>query len=116
VGGDSKKIQKGCGVMNTKEISGRRQMEFLTGFDFVREAGTAGEVKAAKMIRDTLDSFGVKNRMEEFDFWGFRINRAVLKVVEPYQKEYVVTGYGRCGNTGAEGLKADFLYVENGEG
>ena len=51
----------------------------------------------------------------EFDFWGFRINRAVLKVVEPYQKEYVVTGYGRCGNTGAEGLKADFLYVENGD-
>ena len=113
--GDSKKIQKGCGGMNTKEISGRRQMEFLTGFDFVREAGTAGEVKAAKMIRDTLDSFGVKNRMEEFDFLGVRINRAVLKVVEPYQKEYVVTGYGRCGNTGAEGLKADFLYVENGD-
>lgn len=101
--------------MNTKEISGKRQMEFLAGFDFVREAGTVGEVKAAKMIRDTLDSFGVKNRMEEFDFWGFRINRAVLKVVEPYQKEYVVTGYGRCGNTGAEGLKADFLYVENGD-
>ena len=35
--------------------------------------------------------------------------------MEPYQKEYVVTGYGRCGNTGAEGLKADFLYVENGD-
>ena len=94
--GDSKKIQKGCGGMNTKEISGRRQMEFLTGFDFVREAGTAGEVKAAKMIRDTLDSFGVKNRMEEFDFWGFRINRAVLKVVEPYQKEY----WGRRSESG----------------
>ena len=101
--------------MNTKEFSGRRQMEFLAGFDFVREAGTAGEVKAAKMIRDTLDSFGVKNWMEEFDFWGFRINRAVLKVMEPYQKEYVVTGYGRCGNTGEEGLKAPFLYVENGD-
>ena len=28
--------------MNTKEISGRRQMEFLAGFDFVREAGTGG--------------------------------------------------------------------------
>lgn len=115
MGGDLDKIQKGCGVMNTKEISGKRQMEFLAGFDFVREAGTAGEVKAAKMIRDTLDSFGVKNWMEEFSFWGFRINRAVLKVVEPYQKEYVVTGYGRCGNTGAEGMKADFLYVENGD-
>ena len=37
------------------------------------------------MIRDTLDSLS-----EELDggvfFWGFRINRAVLKVVEPYQK------------------------------
>ena len=57
--------------MNTKEISGRRQMEFLTGFDFVREAGTGGEVKAAKMIRDTLDSFGVKNWMEGVFFLGF---------------------------------------------
>ena len=52
--------------------------------------------------------------MEEFDFWGFRINRAVLKVVEPFQKEYVVSGYGRCGNTGAEALKSDCLYVEYG--
>ena len=43
MGGDLDKIQKGCGVMNTKEISGKRQMEFLAGFDFVREAGTAGE-------------------------------------------------------------------------
>ena len=68
--------------MNTKEISGRRQMEFLAGFDFVREAGTAGEVKAAKMIRDTLDSFGVKNRMEEFDFWGFRKCSNLIDTVE----------------------------------
>ena len=61
------------------------------------------------MIRDTLDSFGVKNRMEEFDFGVFGSTERLLKVVEPYQKEYVVTGYGRCGNTGAEGLKADFF-------
>lgn len=66
--------------MNTKEISGRRQMEFLAGFDFVREAGTAGEVKAAKMIRDTLDSFGVKNRMEEFDFGGFGSTERCLRL------------------------------------
>ena len=46
--------------MNTKEISGRRQMEFLAGFDFVREAGTAGEVKAAKMIRAYCEMTGVK--------------------------------------------------------
>ncbi len=101
--------------MYTKEISGEWQMEFLSKFDFIREAGSEGEVKAAELLRDTLDSFGVENRMEGFSFWGFRINRAVLKVVEPYQKEYVVTGYGRCGNTLEEGLQAPFLYVENGD-
>lgn len=108
-------ILKGCGVMNTKEISGKRQMEFLSGFDFIREAGSDGEVRAAELIGDSLDGFGVENRMEEFSFWGFRINRAVLKVVAPYRKEYVVTGYGRCGNTPEEGVRAPFLYVENGD-
>ena len=101
--------------MYTKEISGERQMEFLSKFDFIREAGSDGEVKAAELIRDFLDGFGAKGRMEEFPFYGFRMKRAVLKVVEPYQKEYVVTGYGRCGNTLDEGLQAPFLYVENGD-
>lgn len=101
--------------MYTKEISGERQMEFLSKFDFIREAGSEGEVKAAELIRDFLDGFGAKSRMEEFPFYGFRMKRAVLKVVEPYQKEYVVTGYGRCGNTSGEGLRAPFLYVENGD-
>ena len=32
-------------TMNTNEISGKRQMEFLAGFDYIREAGTAGEEK-----------------------------------------------------------------------
>lgn len=101
--------------MYTKEISGERQMEFLSRFDFIREAGSEGEVKAAELIRDFLDGFGAKSRMEEFPFYGFRMKRAVLKVVEPYQKEYVVTGYGRCGNTLEEGLQVPFLYVENGD-
>lgn len=101
--------------MNTKEISGKRQMEFLAGFDFIREAGTEGEVKAADLIRKYLNSFGVVERLEEFPFYGFRIGRVILKVTEPYQKEYVVTGYGRCGNTPENGMKAPFLYVENGD-
>ena len=45
--------------MNTNEISGKRQMEFLADFDYIREAGTAGEEKAAKIIQETLNSFGV---------------------------------------------------------
>ena len=101
--------------MDTKEISGKRQMEFLSGFDFIREAGTDGEKKAADMIRETLDRFGVENHLEKFPFYDFRIRRAALEVTEPYRKEYMVTGYGRCGNTPDGGVKAPFLYVENGD-
>ena len=31
--------------MNTNEISGKRQLEFLADFDYIIEAGTAGEEK-----------------------------------------------------------------------
>ena len=34
--------------MNTNEISGKRQMEFLAEFDYIREAGSVGEEKAAE--------------------------------------------------------------------
>ena len=40
--------------MNTNEISGKRQMEFLADFDYIREAGTEGEAKAAERIRAEL--------------------------------------------------------------
>lgn len=90
--------------MNTNEISGKRQMEFLAGFDYIREAGTAGEEKAAALIQETLRSFGVESRLEEFSFDTFQIKKAKLTITEPYTKEYTVTGYGRCGNTAEDGL------------
>ena len=101
--------------MNTNEISGKRQLEFLADFDYIREAGTAGEEKAAERIQKTLDSFGVESHLEEFSFDTFQIKKAKLKVTEPYTKEYTVTGYGRCGNTAEDGLEAPFAYAENGD-
>ena len=101
--------------MNTNEISGKRQLEFLADFDYIREAGTAGEEKAAERIQKTLDSFGVESHLEEFSFDTFQIKKVKLKVTEPYTKEYTVTGYGRCGNTAEDGLEAPFAYAENGD-
>ena len=101
--------------MNTNEINGKRQMEFLKRFDYVREAGTPGEEKAAKIIQETLSSFGVESCLEEFSFDTFQVKKAKLTVTEPYTKEYTVTGYGRCGNTAENGLKAPFVYAENGD-
>lgn len=101
--------------MEKNEISGQRQMEFLKKFDYIREAGTKGEEKAASLIQKELDGLGVKNHIEEFTFDTFCIRNARLTVTKPYQKEYTVTAYGRCGNTKTEGLEAPFLYVENGD-
>ena len=101
--------------MNTNEISGKRQMEFLADFDYIREAGTAGEEKAAKIIQKTLNSFGVENHLEEFCFETFQVKKAKLTITEPYAKEYIVTGYGRCANTDENGRNASFLYVENAD-
>lgn len=101
--------------MNTNEINGKRQMEFLKRFDYIREAGTLGEEKAAKIIQETLSSFGVESCLEEFSFDTFQVKKAKLTVTEPYTKEYTVTGYGRCGNTAENGRKAPFVYAENGD-
>ena len=77
--------------MNTNEISGKRQMEFLAEFDYIREAGTVGEEKAATIIQETLNSFGVENHLEEFGFETFQVKKAKLTITEPYVKEYTVT-------------------------
>ena len=65
--------------MNTNEISGKRQMEFLAEFDYIREAGTVGRRKrAATIIQETLNSFGVENHLEEFCFETFQVKKAKL--------------------------------------
>lgn len=109
------KEEDGMDMRNQKQIDGQRQMDFASKFNFVREAGTSGEEKAAQLIREELESFGADCREETFTFKTFRIERARFIVTEPYEKEYTVTGYGRCGNTPLEGIEAPFLYIENGD-
>ena len=77
--------------MNTNEISGKRQLEFLADFDYIREAGTAGEEKAAERIQKTLDSFGVESHLEEFSFDTFQIKKAKLKVCLLYTSRRILT-------------------------
>lgn len=101
--------------MNISEISGQRQFDFVSGFDYIREAGTPGEEKAALAILEELTKIGVESHLEKFTFDTFEIKEARLFVTEPYEKEYRVTGYGRCGNTSKDGTEAEFLYVENGD-
>jgi len=102
--------------MKNNEISGKRQLEFVNLFPYIREAGTEGEEKAARTIMEYLKSFGVESRMESFEFETIRITDERLVVTEPYEKEYPITAYGgMAGSTPKEGIEVDFLYVENGD-
>lgn len=105
--------------MDKTMISGARALEFLGQFDFIREAGTEGELAAAEKIRKYLEQNvsgpGITFREEPFSFEESRILEARLVVTEPYQKEYSVVGCAGCGSTPENGLEAPFLYVENGD-
>lgn len=91
--------------MEYNEICGKRQLEFIKQFDYIREAGTDGEEKAALEIQRELKSFGVDSRLEEFEIDTWRILKAEFTVTEPFEKTYTVAGYGRCGSTPAEGSR-----------
>ena len=102
--------------MEYNEICGKRQLEFMKQFDYIREAGTDGEEKAALEIQRELKSFGVDSRLEEFEIDTWRILKAEFTVTEPFEKTYTVAGYGRCGSTPAEWDRGPVpLYVENGD-
>ncbi len=101
--------------MSLNEICGKRQLEFMKQFTYIREAGTEGELKAALAIQDELKSFGVQSRQEEFEIDTWKILEAEFTVTEPFEKAYKVAGYGRCGSTPEGGIEAPFLYAENGD-
>ena len=50
--------------MNVNEISGQRQLAFMKQFDYIREAGTDGELQAAQTIQQELEGFGVESHLE----------------------------------------------------
>ena len=97
------------------EISGKKQYEFMEKFQYSREAGTENEEKAGDEILQSLAEAGVTGTSEEFLFSAYEITQARLIVTQPYEKEYLVSGYQRCGSTPKGGVTAPFLYVENGD-
>lgn len=99
--------------MILKEISGQRQLDFMKDFDYIREAGTDAELKAAHSIQEHLKNMGVDSHLEEFEFKTWKVLEATFTVTEPFEKTYRVVGYGRGGETPEEGIEAPFLYAEN---
>lgn len=101
--------------MDYREISGERQYRFMEEFDYIREAGSPGEQKAADRICRELEILGLHPQMEPFSFETFQAAKETFKVLEPYEKEYTVKAVQNCGNTEAEGIEGEILYGESGD-
>ena len=95
-------------------IDAQRAYNLLSRISFERLGGSAEEEKAADILVAELESFGVKGWKEPFSVTNYTVLSAKLSVLEPYSQEYIVTGYGRTGSTGSDGLTADLLYVGEG--
>lgn len=95
--------------------SAERQFELLKKIGFVRTGGSQEELKAANILREELKELCMESTLESFKLGCYKISKAKLEVLEPFYKEYTVTGIGFSGNTEGDGLTAGFEYVEQAE-
>lgn len=94
------------------KIDGQRAYDLLERIAYERTAASPEETKAAQTLVDELASFGLEGKIETFPISDYKIKKAALEVLEPYQATYEVEGYGLTGSTDPEGLEADLVYVE----
>lgn len=97
------------------DISGQREFDLLNKIGFVRYGGSNEELKAANLIIDELKTMGIKGELEPFKVTCYDVKEVKFEILEPFYREYTVRGYGLSGSTSAEGLTADFAYVEQAE-
>ena len=93
-------------------ISGKRMYELLEKLNFVRLSTFEGEKKAADILAEEVRNIGVEPVIETFRAPHYEIKTAKLAVTAPFYKEYEVSGYGFSGNAAADGIEAEFAYLE----
>lgn len=96
------------------KIDCQREFELLKKIGFIRTSGSEEELKAANMLLDEISAIGFKGQLEEFKVPSSKITKAVVKVVEPFEKEYEVTPFNCSVSTPAGGITTDFVYIEDG--
>ncbi len=94
--------------------NGAYQIEIVNKLAFVREAGTAEEYRAAKMIQDEIAALGGSSVIEPFKVPHYDVKKAELRVTAPVPMEFPVGAIGFTGSTPEEGIEAELLYAENG--
>lgn len=93
-------------------ICGKRMYSLLEKLNFERLSTFEGECKAAEILVKEIEELGLTPTVETFKAPRYTITKAKLEVTEPFYKEYEVNGYGFAGNDAADGIEADFVYLE----
>ena len=87
-----------------------RCFSLLEKLSFNRLAGTKDEEKAISILKEEIEKEGLVPQVEGFEIDAPYIEKASLKVLEPYQKEYIVTGVGMSGSTLEQGIDKGLVY------
>ena len=95
-----------------KKYDENRAFALLDKIGFTRVAGSSEELKAAEILKAECESFGLSAVIEPFEIESDEVE-ATFEILEPYRKSYTVRGYQCAESTAADGLTADFVYVEN---
>ena len=95
-----------------KKYDESRAFALLDKIGFTRVAGSSEELKAAEILKAECESFGLSAVIEPFEIESAEVE-ATFEILEPYRKSYTVRGYQCAESTAADGLTADFVYVEN---
>ena len=90
-----------------------RCFSLLEKLSFNRLAGTKDEEKAISILKEEIEKEGLVPQVEGFEIDAPYIEKASLKVLEPYEKEYIVTGVGMSGSTLEQGIDKELVYIEN---
>ncbi len=94
-------------------MEAQRMYDLVEKLSFVRVSGTDEECKAAEILMDELKAIGANPVLESFDVEDGNVSHCELRVIEPYEKSYPVSGFKRAKNTAEGGQTFDFLYVED---
>ena len=94
-------------------INGKYQMETVSKLAFNRISGTQDERRAAALIQEEIASFGGTSILETFPVPQNMVKTVSLRVTEPFAREVTAHAVAYTGSTPAEGIEAEFYYVED---
>ena len=96
-------------------ICGKRMYSLLEKLNFERLSTFEGEKRASEILMEEIKAIGLEPTVETFKAPRYTIKTAKLEITAPFYKEYEVSGYGFAGNDAADGIEADFMYLEDFE-